>query len=425
VSGDLGAVWNPAEGVEVEGQKWKVESKNCKQGGLPGRRDGWKNAAVPMGTSFARGRRMHSLSSAAIRILLVVVFLLTGAAATVAGQEVPAPEAWNALKGGDAAKAAGLFREALERSPRNPYLHYGAGAAAYALGRNDASIAALKRALEYEPAFVEAAVLLATVAYANSELDLAVRTLEKAARLAPHDGRIRQQLERWKKESALHSTMNERTNVRFRVMFEGVEQQALGDRVSRVLESSYWSIGKTLNSYPGETLQVVLYTNKQFQDITRAPAWAGGGYDGRIRLPVGGALKTPAALDRVVRHELVHAMIAHAAPRNVPMWVNEGLASVLEGTDRTWVRRVLARTAEVFPLEDLASGFGELNGEDALVAYAESAVAAEILVERLGPNLGVFLQMLGNGHTTDQALGTLNVRPESFYAEWRKRIGVR
>ena len=27
-------------------------------------------------------------------------------------------------------------------------------------------------------------------------------------------------------------------------------------------------------------------TNKQFRDISRAPGWAGGGYDGRIRLPV-------------------------------------------------------------------------------------------------------------------------------------------
>jgi hypothetical protein len=33
--------------------------------------------------------------------------------------------------------------------------------------------------------------------------------------------------------------------------------------------------------------------------------------------------------------------------------------------------------------------------------------------------------MLGRGHTVDQALGTLNIRPEAFYAEWRKRVGVR
>jgi len=169
----------------------------------------------------------------------------------------------------------------------------------------------------------------------------------------------------------------------------------------------------------------VLYTNKQFQDVTRAPAWAGGEFDGRIRLAVGGAMRTPAALDRVVRHELVHAVIEHAAPRNVPAWVNEGLASVLESGDRTWVNQVLNRTSEIFPLEDLADGFGQLNGGDALVAYAESAVAAQILIERLGPNLGVFLQMVGGGHTVDQALSTLNVPPETFYATWRKRVGAK
>ena len=366
-----------------------------------------------------KGRRLS------IFLCLIVFWLVTAGRGTVAGQsEVPAPEAWAALKRGDAARAAGLFREELERSPRNPLLHFGAGWAAHVLGRRDAAIASLKRALEFDPSFVQAAALLADVAYANSDLDLAIRSMEKAAALAPNDPRIRQQLERWRKESALHSSFDQKTGLRFRVLYEGEEQRALGERVSRVLEAAYWSIGKTLNSYPGETLTVVLYTNKQFQDITRAPAWAGGGYDGRIRLPVGGAMRTPAALDRVVRHELVHAMIAHTAPRNLPTWINEGLASVLESSDRTWVRKVLAQTSEVFALDDLSAGFGHLNGPDALVAYAESALAAEILVDRLGPNLGVFLQMVGNGHTADQAMSTLNVRPEAFHAEWRKRVGL-
>ena len=363
----------------------------------------------------------------AARLLGCLVFVVTilAAGAPALGQELPAPEAWTALNEGDASRAAGLFRQAIERSPRDPILHFGAGWAAYALGRNDAAISSLKKALEFDAGFVQAAALLGTVAYASSDLDLAVRSMEKAAALAPRDAGIRRQLEQWRKESALHAGFDERTGVRFRVLFEGAEQRALGARVEQVLESAYWSIGKTLNSYPGETLMVVLYTNKQFQDVTRAPAWAGGEFDGRIRLAVGGALRTPAALDRVLRHELVHAIIQYAAPRNVPTWVNEGLASVLESADRTWVRRVLAGTREVFPLEDLANGFAHLDGREAMVAYAESAVAAEILTERLGPNLGLFLQMVGAGHTVDQALGTLNVPPDTFHAEWRKRVGLR
>jgi tetratricopeptide repeat protein/peptidase MA superfamily protein len=359
-------------------------------------------------------------------LCLAILVVTAGADAMSSPQsELPTPEAWEALNRGDAAKAASLFREALERSPHNPILHYGAGRAAFALGRYDAATWALKRALEYDSSFVQAAALLGVVAYANSDLDLAIRSMEKAAALAPNDPRIRRQLEEWRKESAVHGGLNERTTVRFRVLYEGTKQQAIGDRVSSVLESAYWTIGKQLNSYPAEALTVILYTNRQFQDITRAPAWAGGEYDGRIRLPVSGALRTPTTLDRVVRHELVHAMIAYVAPRNIPTWVNEGLASVLESSERTWVKKALAQTSEVFALEDLSDGFDHLNGAEALVAYAESAMAAEILCERLGPNLGVFVQMLGSGHTPDQALSTLNVRPEAFHAEWRKRIGVR
>ena len=77
------------------------------------------------------------------------------------------------------------------------------------------------------------------------------------------------------------------------MLYEGATQKAIGDQVSSILESAYWRIGKTMNTYPSQTLNVILYTNRQFQDITRAPAWAGGGYDGRIRLPVGGALRSP------------------------------------------------------------------------------------------------------------------------------------
>ena len=49
----------------------------------------------------------------------------------------------------------------------------------------------------------------------------------------------------------------------------------------------------------------------------------------------------------------------------------------------------------------------------------------QLLCERLGTNLGPFLQMLGSGHTVDQALSTHGVQPDTFYAEWRKRVGLK
>jgi tetratricopeptide (TPR) repeat protein len=356
----------------------------------------------------------------------ILIAALAGPSAYAqSGQSMPAPEAWAALERGDADKAAAIFREELERSPGNAALNYGAGYAAFSLGRTDAAISYLKHAIEANPHFVQAMVLLAQIAYQSADLDLAVSTLEKAAAIAPRDRGIAQQLDQWRRESTLHGRFEARSTERFKVMFEGATEKTIGDRIAAILESAYWRIGKAMNTYPSETLNVILYTNRQFQDVTRAPAWAGGGYDGRIRLPVNGALRSPKTLERVVTHEFVHAVIHNAAGESVPTWVNEGLASYLESTDRAWVADALRRADGRLDIDDLSNGFGQFDSGTALVAYAESLVAGQLLCERLGPNLGPFLQMLGSGHTVDQALSTNNVPPEQFYTEWRRRIGMK
>ncbi len=359
--------------------------------------------------------------------LFLCFVVLPGLSQPARGQDAPptAADAWASLERGDASKAAAIFRAELDRAPRDPILHFGSAQASFALGRTDAAISSLKRAVEYNPRFLHAWVLLAQISYQTGDLNSALSALEKAAALAPRDTRIASQLAQWQKESSLHQSFQTHASVRFNVLFEGPAQKALSDRVSATLESAYWSIGQTLNLYPSVALDVILYSNKQFRDITRAPAWAGGGYDGRIRIPASGALRTPQALDRVVTHEYVHAVVRYAAPTGVPAWINEGLASHLESSDKTWATRVLRATGARIPLEDLVEGFGGLDSAVATVAYAESQVAGQLLCERLGANVGPFLQMLGNGHTVDQALSNHGVQPEAFYAEWRRRVGLK
>jgi tetratricopeptide (TPR) repeat protein len=223
---------------------------------------------------FAARRRMPDTC---VRRLVAGVLLFSLTTAVVSAQELPAPDAWAALERGDASKAAAIFRDALDRSPRNAILHFGSAQASLALGRTDAAISSLKRAIEFYPRFLQAMVQLAQVAYHAADLELALRTLEKAAALAPSDRGIAAQLEQWRKESTLHRSFQTQPGVRFNVLFEGPRQKSVGEHVSTVLESAYWSIGKTLNIYPGVSLDVILYSNQQFRDITRAPAWAGGG----------------------------------------------------------------------------------------------------------------------------------------------------
>ena len=337
---------------------------------------------------------------------------------------VVAPEAWAALERHDANQAASLFRQELRQSPRDPVLHFGAASAAYALGQTGSALSSLKKAVELDPEFAEALAMLGQVAYENGDSDLAIRSVEKALALRPRDGQLTDVLERWRHESSVHNSYIEKPAGHFPILYEGGTQQSIGDRVARVLESGYSSIGRTLNSYPTETVTVILYTNREFQDITRSPSWAGGGYDGRIRVAVGGQLR-PSDLDRVVTHELVHAIVASAAPRRVPAWLNEGLATYLESNDRSWVPDVLHRASTVVPLADLTNGFNGLDEQGALVAYAESSVAAEILCAKLGSNIGAFLQMVGNGSSVDEALLAFQVQPDAFHSEWRRRVGLR
>src|SRR3954447_13392801 len=181
-------------------------------------------------------RRVSSIAT------LTVLLLITALGGLAVSQELPAPEAWAALEKGDADKAAAIFREELERSPGNAALNYGAGYAAFALGRTDAAISHLKRAIESNPRFVQAMVLLSQVAYQSADLDLAVSSLEKAAAIAPRDRKIAQQLEQWKREAALHGSFETRATARFSVLFEGAAVKSIGDQVATVLESAYWRI---------------------------------------------------------------------------------------------------------------------------------------------------------------------------------------
>jgi hypothetical protein len=85
-----------------------------------------------------------------------------------------------------------------------------------------------------------------------------------------------------------------------------------------------------IGTFPNEPIAVVLYTQEQFVDITRSPSWAAAAFDGRIRVPMRGALQNPAELDRILCHELTHAFVLSVAPRSVPQWLNEGLALLFE-----------------------------------------------------------------------------------------------
>ncbi len=352
-------------------------------------------------------------------VALFAVLLLSSTPQQIIDDPVRA--GWEAIQTGDGEKAASAFRRALAVNPRDARTLVGAGIAAHLIGRDDDAIASLKRALDVQPDYAYAAYILGQVAYEHGDLDLAIRSFETVVKLSPGNREIYKQLQQWKKEAALHASFNERQDARFRILFEGPEQRAIADRVAATLEAAYRRVGKALNAYPPETITAILYTREQFRDITRSPGWAGGAYDGRIRIPVKGALDSVADLDRIVTHEFVHAAIQTLAPRGVPTWLNEGLASYLEPGQAAWLTRRLRTAPRLIPLTELEEGFGRYDGDEALLAYGESVVAASVLVERLGPNFPVFLQYVGNGTSVEQSLLLFNLTYADIERAWAQR----
>ncbi len=362
---------------------------------------------------------------------LALVALLTVSPAALAGAQPATPEAlekgFQALQNGDTDKAASIFREALTRNPRDPQLLFGAGVAAKVQGRDQDAIGLLKQALQIEPQFAQAAAFLGELVYRQGDVDLAIKMYERALPNAPASvsEAMRQRLAAWREEASLPQNHEAIKDDRFTISFDGPVQQKLAARATSVLGAAFWRIGKTLGAYPSAPINVVLYSERQFHDITGAPEWAGGGFDGQIRMPVRGATQNLAEFDRILTHELTHAMLKSVAPRNLPAWLNEGLAMYCEGRDGALSGRRLAAARLFVPLAALQTSFSRLTAAQAVIAYEESAFAARALLDRIGPaGLGQLLQDLSGGQTMEQAIERFGITFAAFESDLQRRVGV-
>jgi tetratricopeptide (TPR) repeat protein len=344
------------------------------------------------------------LSRRAVATLCLVILWLPALAAQ--SQVTELNEAgWKALRDGYGNKAASLFAEALAVRPNDPVLLMGAGVAAHQRGNQKDAIAHLTRAFELNPKLTDAAKLLGRIAFDEGEVDLAIRTYEKALKYAPGDSALAAALVMWRNEAGVHQTFSERRFDRLRVMFEGRAEEALAAQATKVFDSAFFRIGDTLGEYPSNTIVAVLYTEKQFRDITRAPNWAGGQYDGRIRIPAAGAAQSPELFEHVMTHELTHAVIANIVPRGIPTWLNEGLAQHFDGSDPQAARRRLKALGRSVPLRNLESGFGHMGAGDAQMAYDESLLAVEVMADRPGFGWTRLLHRLADGQSFGEAIG--------------------
>lgn len=221
--------------------------------------------------------------------------------------------------------------------------------------------------------------------------------MKRAAELAPDREDIRRRLEQMLALAKSEAGNWTESSGHFDLSYDGSRDDIAfrTTEVFDVLEGAYLDFTEQFGIDPvadgRARLRVVLYKRDGFHGATGIGHWAGGLYDGSIRVPLEDLGRERTQLRRVLRHELVHAFVHESGGREVPGWLNEGLAQLLEDQDPATqgrsldaARKRVAGTTFV-PLASLSGSLSAVGDDVAIQrAYAQSLLLLDYLAREHG-----------------------------------------
>jgi tetratricopeptide (TPR) repeat protein len=272
-----------------------------------------------------------------------------------------------------------------------------------------AALEYLNRARGAAPNSVAVARLSGWAYYGLDRLDEAVAQWKFAQKIEP-DANVQRLLEKAETDREAESGFRSGQTNHFTLHYEGSATPQLAADILRALEDDFRSIQSELRFAPQEPVAVVLYTQQNFRDITRAPSWAGAWNDGRIRVPVQGVTSVSDPLSRILKHELTHSFVRQKTQGHCPQWLHEGLAQWMEGRRSTDSARPLLEAYDhqaAPPLKALEGSWADYSGKQAGMAYAWSLAAVEFIVANSGMwGVERLLDSLASGTAIEPALGS-------------------
>ena len=311
-------------------------------------------------------------------------------------------DAWKKYQEGDFKGALKAFDQSLEyESTASAW--QGRGMTYVKLGNNDAALSDLESSLVIKDD-ESIHIIAGTVLYQDNRLSDAREHFKGALALNPLNAVALGSLEKIKREM-VEEGFRDKESFHFLVKYEGAGIGDVGHLISAILEEAYHKVGSDLGYYPEDRVTAILYTDKQFRDVTRSPSWAGGIYDGKIRLPAGGLTRRTDDLVRVVYHEYTHALVHRITGGNCPTWLNEGIAQYEEG--EAAVKRaetVIRRRGRLVPLRYIEGPFLGMDSSTVSDAYAMSLLAVDYIVREYSTSyVRSILDALGEGNRGEAA----------------------
>ncbi len=228
--------------------------------------------------------------------------------------------------------------------------------------------------------------IVGEIYYSRNELQRAIENWEIAHKYSPNKV-ILAKIEKTKKELKLDEKQSDKISCNFVLKYDQDDTYS-SELVLHSLVNEYNQLAYDFGLYKNSEFTVILYSREDFTNILNVPSWAGGIYDGKIRIPFQYATLNIEDLEAIIRHELTHAILHRIAGNNVPAWLHEGIAQYKDGVDDSAGRNVLRETVinnTLIPISNLKKGFVNLKDKkDVKVAYAESLGFVEYLINNYG-----------------------------------------
>ena len=255
-------------------------------------------------------------------------------------------------------------------------------------------------------------------ASAGEERKSALLDLERAVELDGERADLVSLLERWRAAAEVEANFAAYGSTHFELAFDGERGEILrgAQGAIDVLERAYGEFVTLFQRDPllgtGRRIRVVLTTRAEFERSTGLGHWAGGAFDGTLRLPIEDFEGGRDGWSQVLRHELAHLFVHELGGPKVPGWLNEGLAQWVEETRPAELQRARRALAgrELLSLADLAAPLARLSEPERIqLAYQQSLLFVAHLMEHHGEWLVLkLLERSGRGESVESSFRELS-----------------
>jgi tetratricopeptide (TPR) repeat protein len=327
-------------------------------------------------------------------------------------------------------EAVRYFDSALELFPDDPRFATLRGIDLYLAKRYDEAAIDLERARQNGGETVEALFFLGKVRYDTGNLDGALEAWDKALTLDPANAAVKELIEKARREATVEGKMDKGYSSRFTITYDADVKSDLADSILDALETAYNRVGADFDHFPTAKIPVILYTRKDYRTVTAGPDWSGGLYDGKIRLPIGGAKELAPMLRAVLAHEYTHVVVRELTHGNCPTWLNEGVAEVEGRKELDLPLMVLPKAVKngtILPFSALEGSVTGLSGSQAHLAYEQSYSIARFMIAAYGwHKVREIMVSLGSGKPVAAAvakgLGDYGIDYARLEQEWREYV---